>query len=74
MYSAPWRLVGKMLWVRADRSSVQIFCDDVRVADHERQVAGKRRTNEQHLPEHRGDYRHRARSYWETRACVFRST
>lgn len=68
MYSAPWRLVGKQVWVRADRSSVQIFCDDVRVADHERQVPGKRRTNEQHLPEHRGDYRHRARSYWETRA------
>jgi len=68
MYSAPWRLVGKLLWVRADRSSVQIFCDDVRVADHERQTAGKRRTNEQHLPEHRGDYRHRARSYWEARA------
>jgi transposase len=68
MYSAPWRLVGKQLWVRADRSSVQIFCDDVRVASHERQVPGKRRTIEQHLPEHRSDYRHRARSYWETRA------
>jgi transposase len=68
MYSAPWRLIGKKLWVRADRSSVQVFCDDVRVASHERQKAGKRRTDERHLPEHRSDYRHRARSYWEARA------
>lgn len=68
MYSAPWRLIGKKLWVRADRGSVQIFCDDVRVASHERQKVGKRRTDERHLPEHRSDYRHRARSYWETRA------
>ncbi len=68
MYSAPWRLISKKLWVRADRSSVQLFCDDVRVATHEPQKPGKRRTDERHLPEHRSDYRHRARSYWETRA------
>lgn len=42
--------------------------DDVRVASHERQKPGARRTDERHLPEQRGDYRHRARSYWETRA------
>jgi len=35
MYSAPWTLVGKQLWVRADRGSVQLFCDDDRVATHE---------------------------------------
>lgn len=68
MYSAPWRLIGKQLWVRADRSCVQLFHDDVRVATHERQKPGKRRTIESHLPEHRSDYRHRARSYWEERA------
>jgi transposase len=68
MYSAPWTLVGKMLWVRADRSSVQVFCNDDRVAMHEPAKPGKRRTDDRHLPEHRGDYRHRARSYWETRA------
>jgi transposase len=68
MYSAPWTLVGKMLWVRADRSCVQLFCDDDRVALHERAKPGQRRTDERHLPEHRADYRHRARSFWEQRA------
>ena len=68
MYSAPWTLVGKMLWVRADRSTVQLFCDDDRVAIHERARPGQRRTDERHLPEHRADYRHRARSFWEQRA------
>lgn len=68
MYSAPWTLVGKQLWVRADRSCVQLFCDDDRVATHEPAAPGKRRTDDRHLPEHRADYRHRARSYWEERA------
>jgi transposase len=68
MYSAPWRLVGKKLWVRADKSTVHLFCEDVRVASHNRHKPGTRSTDEQHLPEHRGDYRHRARSYWEERA------
>lgn len=68
MYSAPWTLIGRHLWVRADRSSVQLYCDDDRVATHLPQKRGKRRTDERHLPEHRSDYRHRARSYWEQRA------
>jgi len=71
MYSAPWRLIGKQLWVRAERCCVQLFCDDTRVAIHEIQKPGKRRTDERHLPEHRSDYRHRARSYWEMRADAF---
>jgi len=68
MYSAPWTLIGKLLWVRADRSSVHIFCDDDRVAEHRRQKPGQRSTDERHLPEHRSDYRYRARSHWEERA------
>ena len=67
-YSAPWRLVGKKVWVRADRRCVQVFCDDTRVATHERVGPGRRRTEESHLPEGRSDYRHRARDYWEQRA------
>lgn len=68
MYSAPWRLVGKKLWVRAERNTVQLFFDDVRVATHERAARGKYRTDDHHLPEERSDYRHRARTYWEERA------
>ncbi len=61
MYSAPWTLVGKMLWVRATRSSIQLFCDDDRVAQHALAKPGKRSTDDRHLPEYRVDYRHRAR-------------
>jgi transposase len=68
MYSAPWTLVGKMLWVRATCSSIQLFCDDDRVAQHALAKLGKRSTDDRHLPEHRVDYRHRARSFWEQRA------
>jgi transposase len=68
MYSAPWTLIGKTLWLRVDRCMVQIFCDDDRVAMHDRAKPGQRRTDSQHLPEHRADYRHRARSFWEERA------
>jgi transposase len=68
MYSAPWNLVGKEVWVRADRSTLQLFCDDDRVAHHDLVKPGKRSTDDRHLPEHRGDYRHRARSFWEQRA------
>jgi transposase len=68
LYSAPWRLIGKKLWVRASGSSVQIFHEDDRVAEHLRQKPGKKRTSDHHLPEHRSDYRYRARSYWEQRA------
>jgi hypothetical protein len=68
MYSAPWRLVGKQLWVRATKASVQIFCDDVRVAVHPRVAPGRRSTDANHLPAERGEYRHRSRGYWEARA------
>lgn len=68
MYSVPWRFVGKRVWVRADRACIQLFFEDTRIATHERVSAGMRRTDESHLPEHRSDYRHRARDYWEERA------
>jgi transposase len=68
LYSVPWRLVGKKVWVRANRTSVQVFCDDTRVATHAMAIPGQRRTNDAHLPEERSDYRHRSRDYWEKRA------
>jgi hypothetical protein len=68
LYSVPWRLIEKTVWIRATASTVAIFFDDVRVATHDRRGLGHRSTVDQHLPEHRADLRHRSRSYWEQRA------
>lgn len=68
LYSVPWKLIEKVVWVRATASTVAIFFDDVRVATHDRRGPGHRSTVEGHLPEHRADLRHRSRSYWEQRA------
>lgn len=68
LYSVPWKLIGKTLWVRATASTVAVFHDDARVATHDRRAAGHRSTVDEHLPEFRGDLRHRSRSFWEERA------
>jgi hypothetical protein len=67
-YSVPWRFVGKQVMVRATKRLIAIYADDVRIATHERVGRGQRRTVDDHLPEHRRDYRHRTRAYWEERA------
>lgn len=68
MYSVPWRLIGKKVWIRATPSTVSIYWDDARVATHERRGSEQRSTVDSHLPEHRGDLRHRSRSFWQERA------
>jgi len=68
LYSVPWRWVGHTVWVRATPSTVAIFAEDVRVATHARRGKDKRCTNDAHLPEHRGELRHRSHSYWRERA------
>jgi transposase len=68
LYSVPWKLIGKQIWVCASPSTVSVFWDDVRVATHERRGSGPS-TNDSHLPEHRGDLRHRGRGFWEGRAA-----
>lgn len=68
LYSVPWILLGKKVWIRASRSSVVVYHQDERVATHDRRGSGSRSTVDSHLPEHRGDLRHRSRGYWEQRA------
>lgn len=68
-YSAPWRLIGKVLLARVTAHSVELYCDDVRVATHERRPSGGDSVHDAHLPSGRSDYRHRSRSYWEERAA-----
>lgn len=69
LYSVPWRFIGKSLWLRATRTSVEVEADTLRVATHSRHGDGYRSTNDSHLPEHRSDLRHRGRAHWEQRAA-----
>jgi len=69
LYSAPWRLVGKVLLARVTESTVELYFEDTRVATHERQPEGGKSTKDEHLPSERGQYRHRQREYWEKRAA-----
>jgi transposase len=69
-YSVPWKLIGKKVLARGTASSVTIYCNDLRVATHGRVPPGQRSTQEEHLPPHRRDLRHRSRSYWEERAEI----
>lgn len=68
LYSVPWKHLGKDAWVRATPETVDIFVDDVRVANHSRKGPGGRSTVDAHLPSHRADFRHRGRDFWEARA------
>jgi transposase len=68
LYSVPWRLIGQSVWLRATAGSVCLYTDEERVATHDRRGPGLRSTKEEHLPEHRGDLRHRSRGHWEERA------
>lgn len=51
-YSAPFRLVGQQLWVRAGLTQVRLLTENYQiVATHERaQEAGERHTHPDHLP------------------------
>jgi transposase len=70
LYSVPWKLTGKELWLRATSSTVAIDGpDDARVATHARRGQSPRSTIEEHLPAHRADLRHRSREYWQERAA-----
>ncbi len=68
LYSVPWRLLKKTVFLRAVGESVEVYFDDIRVATHRRGAPGGRTTLDEHLPEGRRDFRHRDRDYWEERA------
>jgi hypothetical protein len=68
MYSVPWQLVGREVWVRATPMTVCIYFDDERRATHRREGKTPWSTDESHLPEQRAALRHRSRGYWEERA------
>ena len=68
MYSVPWQLVGREVWVRAIPGTVTIYFEDERQATHRREGKTPWSTDEAHLPEMRVALRHRSRGYWEERA------
>ena len=49
-YSAPHRLIGERLWVRATGSKIELFHDYTLIATHRRARPGQRRTLTAHLP------------------------
>jgi transposase len=69
LYSVPWKIIGKQVWVRATASTVAVYYAEERVATHSRRTRNKRVIDDAHLPEHRVDYRYRQREYWEQRAA-----
>ncbi len=70
LYSVPWPLLGSTVWVRATEATIVVYADDQRVATHSRRGQNRRSTIEAHLPEHRRQWRHRSRDYWERIADV----
>lgn len=68
LYSVPWQQLGQRVWVRACAHTLAIYADDVRIATHSRRGKDYRSTVESHLPDHRGELRHRSRAYWQERA------
>jgi len=67
-YSAPWRLLHQVLWVRCTAHSIAIHHEDEHLWTHARVARGQRSTIQEHLPEHRRDLRHRSREHWILRA------
>lgn len=49
-YSAPHRLIGKVLWARSNGVTVQIFHEHQRLATHDWGKPGTRRTIQDHYP------------------------
>jgi hypothetical protein len=52
-YSAPHRLIGQRLWVRATSIEVVIYHDYERIATHRRVMPGRRSTDPAHYPPHK---------------------
>lgn len=68
LYSVPWTHIGHREWVRATDTTLAIYCENQRIATHSRSATAHRLTQEEHLPEHRRDLRHRSREHWQERA------
>jgi len=67
-YSVPWALEGSVVWAKEQSRSIFIYHEDHRVATHAKLSKGSHSTNPAHLPEGRGEWRHREPAYWKQQA------
>jgi len=70
MYSVPWTLIGKQVWVRATPDRVAILHDDAIVAEHDRRGSSYRSTADGHLPAGRAAFAQRSPQAWARRAAA----
>ena len=68
LYSAPWKHIGRRVWIKATPATVAGYFDDQRLATHDRQGKGRLSTDAQHLPEHRAALAQRSLDFWTERA------
>jgi len=68
-YSAPFRLIGQRLWVRATATQVQCFHDYTLVATHHTARPGQRRTLHDHLPPDKVHFLMQTPIWCQTRAA-----
>ncbi len=68
-YSAPHRLIGQRLWVRATWTQVQLFHDHALVATHLAARPGQRRTLPAHLPPDKVHFLLQTPAWCQTRAA-----
>ena len=69
-YPAPWRTVGKAVWVQATPTTLDVYLDDVCLISHTRGVTAPRAVYDLCLPPKRSELRHRSRAFWEERALA----
>ncbi|MDP2326353.1 MAG: IS21 family transposase, partial [Gammaproteobacteria bacterium] len=67
-YSAPHRLIGKVLWARSNGTTVQIFHEHQRLATHDWGKPGTRRTIQDHYPPDKVAYLMATPQYCRNRA------
>lgn len=63
-YSVPWGLIGTDVWARCTKAAITIYSSDTMVCTHSTRQRGERATLPKHLPDHRGELRHRSRNHW----------
>lgn len=68
LYPAPWRLMGKKVWVQATPKTIAVYWEDTRVATHQRNQPVPPEVYDQYLPEQRSPLRYRSQSFWSERA------
>jgi hypothetical protein len=68
LYPVHWQNIGKKVWIRATRLSIEIYLNNQRIDAHPRNRPVSREVYKKYLPEMRAEYGERSRQYWEQKA------